>query len=161
MSLKRFGVNLAPGHRAVSDEALADEDAAAALMRADLEARGVASEFAERAARELAVAFAALPPPAYERALVGLAATWRSGSASLAPDGDGEGEAPLPVSSGSQSADATRHLRELQNLMSGFVGELAKLDEALEVLAAYLRRMRQNAKSEPAERRAARTRLLH
>lgn len=156
MSLKRFGVNLAPGHRVASDDVLADEDAAAAVMRADLEARGVASEFADRAARELAVAFAALPPAAYERALAGLAATWRAGSPP-----DGPGEAPLPVPSRPEAGDTTRHLRELQNLMSGFVGELAKLDEALEVLAAYLRRMRQNAKHEPAERRAARARVLH
>ena len=33
-------------------------------------------------------------------------------------------------------------LQEIQRLMSSFAGELLKLDEVLEVLAAYLRRMR-------------------
>ena len=33
-------------------------------------------------------------------------------------------------------------LQEIQRLMSSFAGELTKLDEVLEVLAAYLRRMR-------------------
>lgn len=33
-------------------------------------------------------------------------------------------------------------LQEIQRLMSSFAGELSKLDEVLEVLAAYLRRMR-------------------
>jgi len=44
--------------------------------------------------------------------------------------------------------EARRDLRQLERLMSGFSGELAKLDETLEVLAAYLRRMRGTAAEE-------------
>jgi hypothetical protein len=36
-------------------------------------------------------------------------------------------------------------LQEIERLMSCFAGELSKLDEVLEVLAAYLRRMRTTA----------------
>ena len=35
-----------------------------------------------------------------------------------------------------------RQIQELERLMSSFAGELSKLDESLEVLAAHLRRMR-------------------
>jgi len=35
-----------------------------------------------------------------------------------------------------------RELRQLERLMSGFGTEIRKLDEVLEVLAAYVRRMR-------------------
>lgn len=35
-------------------------------------------------------------------------------------------------------------LKEIERLMESFVGELSKLDESLEVLSAFLRRMRNN-----------------
>ena len=38
-----------------------------------------------------------------------------------------------------------RELRQLERLMSGFGTEIRKLDEVLEVLAAYVRRMRTSA----------------
>ena len=38
-----------------------------------------------------------------------------------------------------------RELRQLERLMGGFATELRKLDEVLEVLAAYARRMRSSA----------------
>jgi hypothetical protein len=44
-----------------------------------------------------------------------------------------------------------RGLRELERLMGAFSGELSKLDEVLEVLAAYVRRMR-SSKPEEADR---------
>ena len=37
---------------------------------------------------------------------------------------------------------SAKDLQEIERLMSSFAGELTKLDEVLEVLAAYLRRMR-------------------
>jgi hypothetical protein len=41
-----------------------------------------------------------------------------------------------------QLARSAGELQEIERLMSSFAGELSKLDEVLEVLAAYLRRMR-------------------
>ena len=41
--------------------------------------------------------------------------------------------------------DSYRELREMERLMGAFSGELSKLDEILEVLAAYARRMRDNS----------------
>lgn len=42
-----------------------------------------------------------------------------------------------------------RGLREVERLMGSFSGELSKLDEVLEVLAAYVRRMRSTKPEEP------------
>jgi len=39
-------------------------------------------------------------------------------------------------------ADSHRELREMERLIGAFSGELCKIDEILEVLAAYARRMR-------------------
>ena len=39
-------------------------------------------------------------------------------------------------------AQTATELQEIERLMASFAGELSKLDEVLEVLAAYLRRMR-------------------
>jgi hypothetical protein len=41
-------------------------------------------------------------------------------------------------------------LREVERLMGAFSGELGKLDEVLEVLAAYARRMRDTSRSSSA-----------
>ena len=45
-----------------------------------------------------------------------------------------------------------REIREVERLMGAFTGELSKLDEVLEVLAAYVRRMRSGNDS-PREQR--------
>lgn len=42
-------------------------------------------------------------------------------------------------------ADSHRELRQLERLMGGFATELRKLDEVIEVLAVYMRRMRDSA----------------
>lgn len=41
-----------------------------------------------------------------------------------------------------QLAESVRGLKEMERIMGAFSGELSKLDEVLEVLAAYVRRMR-------------------
>jgi len=41
-----------------------------------------------------------------------------------------------------QLAETARGLKEMERIMGAFSGELSKLDEVLEVLAAYVRRMR-------------------
>jgi hypothetical protein len=143
MSAKRSLPKLVPHAQLAEGEPLDDRETAAALMCAELEARGVAHAVAQRVAAELAVSFAALPPDAYERALAGVVAACEA-------SGTEEGAAHAPEPRTAQVRETARRLRELQHLMSGFLGELAKLDEALEVLAAYLRRMRQSAKAGPA-----------
>ena len=51
-------------------------------------------------------------------------------------------------------AGVAGELQEIERLMGSFAGELSKLDEVLEVLAAYLRRMRTTAD-------ASGSRILH
>ena len=46
-----------------------------------------------------------------------------------------------------QLAGSVRELREVERMMGAFSGELSKLDEVLEVLAAYVQRMRSSGAS--------------
>ena len=62
------------------------------------------------------------------------------------------------IAAGWHASDETRarldrtvsDIKEVERLMGAFTGELSKLDEVLEVLAAYVRRMR-SSKSESSE----------
>jgi hypothetical protein len=47
-----------------------------------------------------------------------------------------------------QLAENVRGLKEMERIMGAFSGELSKLDEVLEVLAAYVRRMRTSGSSD-------------
>jgi hypothetical protein len=108
----------------------------AARIRADLEQRGVAREFSQTVSDHLEPFTDDLAPEAYEAVLSGVAIAWsaRHGTPAGAPPSRAE-------------------LDEMQRLMGEFAGELRKLDEALELLAAYLTRMR--------TQRLARDRTLH
>jgi hypothetical protein len=94
-------------------------------IRTDLKARGVAPELCERFSASLETEPSERGPEAYEALLDGVAL----------------------VCGAQEGIDAglVRNLRELQEaerLMGAFANELAKLDEVLEVLSAYLQRMR-------------------
>lgn len=105
-------------------------------IRADLEKRGVAADFSQALSRRLESVLVGLAPEAYEALLAGVALAWREGRPAEA------------------AAPPTRvELDEMQRLMEEFAGELRKLDEALELLTAYLTRMRAQA--------PARDRTLH
>ena len=98
-----------------------------ARIRADLERRGLAPEFSRAFAERLAPLSQGLSPEAYAAALDAVALAWRGRAG-------GPDAAQVPRGAG--------ELNELQRLMTGFVGELRKLEEALRILDAYLVRMR-------------------
>lgn len=95
-------------------------------IRADLARRGVPEEFSRAMSQELEPVARELAPDAYEAVLAGVAMAWgaqRRGGAR-------EGEPRRP------------DLDEMERLLGAFAEELGKLDEALELLAAYLTRIR-------------------
>jgi hypothetical protein len=108
----------------------------AARIRADLEQRGVAREFSQTVSDHLEPFAADLDTEAYEAVLSGVAMAWS------ARHGEGAGRMP-----------SRAEIDEMQRLMGEFAGELRKLDETLELLAAYLTRMRAQS--------TGRARLLH
>jgi len=67
------------------------------------------------------------------------------------------GARSLPETAAEQREDApgaeptTHDVEEIQRLMTGFAGELRKLEEGLRILSAYVTRMR--SRSEPDEER--------
>ena len=97
-------------------------------IRVDLERRGVAPEYARPISTHLEGVSQTLSPEAYEVVLasVALAHGGRQAEAGSAAARPGD-------------------LTELQRLMSGFAGELRKLDEAMRILSAYVRRIRKRA----------------
>ncbi len=116
----RSGRDLSSSHRPARDR-----------IRVDLERREVGPDLALSVAARLEGRLHQEGPEIYEAMLDGVAVAWELGVAS------------------EEFEQAWRRnlseLRELERLMGNFVGELSKLDEALEVLSAYLRRMRTNA----------------
>lgn len=119
---------------------VADEDHAAnwldRVMR-DLEARGLSREDAERLALQLCKArrFEEMTPDRYESLLDGVSL------ACNACEVDAE-HAPEP-------AESVGRVREIERMMQSFAAELSKLDESLEVLSAYVRRMREQPAARP------------
>jgi hypothetical protein len=91
----------------------------------DLVARGVSNDSAGRLARRLEQQVAARGQDRYETLLDGAALAFRAQS-----EADAEAE------------QSSRDLQEIERMMNAFAGELVKLDETLDVLAAYVRRMR-------------------
>ncbi|HME70511.1 MAG TPA: hypothetical protein VKM54_11680 [Myxococcota bacterium] len=98
-------------------------------IRGELEQRGVSPELAGALALRLEQLVTALGVSGCQA--VCDAALAASGAPPLLP-------APL--------ARSTHQLDEIQRLMGAFVGELRKLDEALQLLATYLARIRDQAK---------------
>lgn len=111
----------APQGPAVSSENTARRD----QISSELQARGVASAAADMLAVRVAPELELLDENDRARILDGVALGLRVQSAIV--------------------EDLNRSavdLQEIERLMGSFAGELTKLDEVLEVLAAYLRRMR-------------------
>lgn len=103
-------------------------------MRGDLKRSGVAPEWLEQLAVQLCARThsGAISPQEYEALVEGavLACGVRN-------------EVPL-----SDDTDTDR-VREIERMMQAFAGELAKLDESLDVLSAYVRRMRIGPQAKP------------
>jgi len=91
----------------------------------DLQARGVAADAAAALAELVEASVEAQDPAAYAATLDHVALGFRARG--LARQDPGQ---------------TATELQEIERLMASFAGELSKLDEVLEVLAAYLRRMR-------------------
>jgi hypothetical protein len=108
--------------------ALEMEDPGTARIRVDLESRGLDPDFSVAFAERLEALSKSLSPEAYEAALDAVA---------LACD----------VAPKKRDARRPKELNELQRLMSGFVGELRKLEESLRILDAYVTRMRTETES--------------
>ena len=101
-------------------------------IQRDLEDRGVPVALATAVSGRLAPHVEGIAESAYEGLLTGVATAY-------AVHRDGfEGTRKTP-----------RDLAEMQQLMSDFGDELRKLDEALEVLSAYLVRMRSQTQGTP------------
>lgn len=92
---------------------------------ADLQARGIDAPLADRLARQVARQLEGRDAAAYEATLDGIALALCA--TTIEPE---------------CSAGTGSNLQEVERLMGAFATELGKLDEVLEVLAAYLRRMR-------------------
>jgi hypothetical protein len=103
----------------------AEEDAKPARdLRLDLERRGLSPAVSEPVAARLAALAAGLAPDEYAEFVDGLVVTYAA-----ARDEGGDARQVAKVA-------------ELKRLLQGFHQELAKLDEALGTLSAYVARMR-------------------
>ena len=103
----------------------------ARCVRSDLESRGVGLEFARPVAERLGAIASDLTRREYHAILDGVVAAYRVH--------DSVGGA-LP-----EEADV---IHEIQGLMTGFIGELRKLEEGLQILSAYVTRMGKTAARE-------------
>jgi hypothetical protein len=102
-------------------------------VRRDLERRGVDAAFAETLLPRVEELRGSLPAGAYAGVLAGVSlayAAYREAHARSVGDGQ-------------------EHANEFQQLMRSFNGELQKLDEALQLLFAYLQRMRSSTPRKP------------
>ena len=115
-----------------------DAGGARTRIREDLARVGVDEEVREELARRLERLAHRLSPDAYDAALAG---------AALAHGMHREGEEVLRRS--------VRDLHEIQRLLGAFSEEMRKLDEALQILTTYVKRMRSRAR--PGDR----SRILH
>ena len=101
-------------------------------LRAGLEMRGFPKEFAETLAKRLESVVVEHGNASTEALLDGAVATFR-----------------LQAEAAEGLESQLGELRELERILGAFAGELSKLDETLEVLAAYARRMRTSAEAPP------------
>jgi len=94
-------------------------------LRCGLEARGLDPEFSEILSNQLSQQAGGMTAAQLEALLDGAAL------ASVAQRKSEE-----------EFVDSAGQVREIQRMMQAFAGELSKLDESLELLSAYVRRMR-------------------
>jgi len=104
-------------------------------ISAALLGRGASREFGESISEQLEPRLAALDPEACDAVLDGVAMAF-----------------VMQQEKNHQLARSLKGLREVERMMGAFSGELSKLDEVLEVLSAYVRRMRSSGGSEAADR---------
>ncbi len=97
-------------------------------IRNDLETRGVTAELSLVLSQQLEEEAAGMQGDRYQSVLDGVALAC----------GIHEG-------AGEQLVRSSSEIGEVERMMRAFAGELSKLDETLEVLAAYVRRMRTGA----------------
>lgn len=113
-----------------------DDGGTGERIRDELAQLGVAGQAREELAKRLAPIARSLSPEAWGAALAGVA---------LAHGVHREHEEALRRSA--------RDLGEIQRLLGAFGDELRKLDEALQVLSTYVKRMRSRARPVAPERR--------
>lgn len=101
-------------------------------VHGDLESRGIVGAEAARLAKLIVARLLREGPDGYEDLVAGVQIVHHA-RADLA----------------SELADSYREQRQLARLMDGFTTELGKLDETLEVLSAYVRRMRTSEDGKP------------
>ena len=99
-------------------------------IRADLAARGVAPEFCEALSERLQSQVESFDAASYLPLLDGVAAAYG-----------------VHEETSEALSSRLRELSEIERLMSAFAGELSKLDEVLNVLAAHVGRMRTSTPS--------------
>lgn len=112
-----------PASAAAREERVAFE-----RLRDGLEMRGLPKEFAEALGKRLEIVVHERGDQAIDALLDGAAATFR-----------------LHAETSEGLERQLGELRELERILGAFAGELSKLDETLEVLVAYARRMRSTA----------------
>ena len=98
-------------------------------IRADLERRGVGPAYSKVISSHLERVSEGLSPKAYEAVLASVVLAHGGRHAEAEP-----------------TAARPHDLSELRRLMNGFAGELRKLDEAMQILSAYVRRIRKSAR---------------
>lgn len=111
----------APQESAVRSEDVVLRD----RVSGDLQARGVAASDAEVLADRVVQDLSGRTREDYDKILDGVAIGLR-----------------IQTGISQDLSRSATDLQEIERLMSSFAGELTKLDEVLEVLAAYLRRLR-------------------
>lgn len=119
-----------PGLEEPEQSAVDDSADLRERIRIDLELKGVAPDVSETLSGELLVRASELTSDGYDNLLEGVALTCRMHSG-----------ADLEIMR--NACD----VREVERMVRAFAGELGKLDETLEVLAAYVARMRSNLDS--------------
>lgn len=103
----------------------------ARCVRSDLESRGVEFEFALPVAQRLSAIASDLTRREYHAILDGVVAAYR-----------------VHGSAGGAVSEEAGAIHEIQGLVTGFTGELRKLEEGLQILSAYVMRMSKAATRE-------------
>lgn len=142
MRTKRLRQNMILAERALR-QVEAEEEIGERLdrMRRDLSHRGVSPELSEQIAVQLCARtrMDAMSPEEYD-ALIDGAVLACGAREEIAFDGATDADA---------EAENAGKVREIERMMQAFAGELQKLDESLEVLSAYVRRMRTEPSRKP------------
>jgi len=119
------------GQERVVDQARMDSAAIADALLS----RGVAREFSDTLSPRLEARFASLDSPSRDVVLDAVAMSF-----------------VLQQEKSRELARSLKGLKEVERMMGAFSGELSKLDEVLDVLSAYVRRMRSSGSAETMDR---------